>query len=182
MKTMVYLWGATYVLTYNFKITDLLSTDIKVAFSWSGFIASIIYLLIPFLEFILLKYNKDFREKGKEQFARRSFIFPQNFKEEFVFVLLAVSVGITEEVLYRSFSLIYFTGAPFNLGLFSAFLCINLLFGLVHYLQGPQGILSAFLNGMASTYIFLISGSLIIPMLIHMLYDLRIIIWGRMIR
>lgn len=89
---------------------------------------------------------------------------------------LGVTAGIVEELLFRlALPALVFgilpAGTP-AAGLM-AFLGAAVLFGLLHVYQGPQGVLFSFLLGLFFTAIYVLSGSILLPILLHALVDLR---------
>lgn len=84
---------------------------------------------------------------------------------------LSVNAGISEELLMR-------LGLP-ALGYavtgdaLLAFGGAVLLFGLLHAYQGPLGILFTTVLGAAFTALYLVTGSIVVPIVLHALIDLR---------
>ena len=54
-----------------------------------------------------------------------------------------------------------------------AFGIAALVFGALHLYQGPLGILFAFILGLLFTLLYVVSGSIVWPILLHVLIDLR---------
>ncbi|MGX4586728.1 CPBP family intramembrane glutamic endopeptidase [Paenibacillus chitinolyticus] len=52
---------------------------------------------------------------------------------------------------------------------------VSLIFGLIYFEQGPSGIISSFIFGAVMTWLYFLTGSLLLPILLHILYDLKII-------
>jgi membrane protease YdiL (CAAX protease family) len=84
---------------------------------------------------------------------------------------LALSAGIFEEVLFR-------LGLPallfgiLGLGPLS-FVVAAVLFGMLHLYQGPLGILFAALLGLVFAALYVLTGSIAAPIVLHTLVDLR---------
>jgi membrane protease YdiL (CAAX protease family) len=84
---------------------------------------------------------------------------------------LALSAGIFEEVLFR-------LGLPallfgiLGLGPLS-FVVAAVLFGMLHLYQGPLGILFATLLGLVFAALYVLTGSIAAPIVLHVLVDLR---------
>lgn len=86
---------------------------------------------------------------------------------------LSVTAGICEEILFRGF-LIWYAGAWLGTsppGLAAAVILTSLLFAFVHLYQGIAGMLTVAAVGLLQGTIFVLSGSLWIPMLLHALVD-----------
>ncbi|MGE0178789.1 MAG: CPBP family intramembrane glutamic endopeptidase [Sphingomonas sp.] len=84
---------------------------------------------------------------------------------------LAVSVfaGVFEEIAYRGFLIAYFEA---SIGLWGALAASSLLFGLSHLYQGWQGVVGTSLIGVGLGWLYLASGSLLLPMVAHTAIDI----------
>jgi membrane protease YdiL (CAAX protease family) len=84
---------------------------------------------------------------------------------------LALTAGVVEELLFRLALPALLFGVlgsgPLAFGLAA------LLFGALHLYQGPLGITFAFLLGLLFTALYVLSGSILLPMALHALIDLR---------
>lgn len=90
--------------------------------------------------------------------------------EEFAwFAGLSVMAGFAEELLYRGYLVWYFGELA---GLWPAILVSSALFGAGHAYQGVGGVLKTAAVGLAMAGLYVLSGSLWIPMAIHALIDL----------
>jgi membrane protease YdiL (CAAX protease family) len=87
---------------------------------------------------------------------------------------LALTAGVVEELLFRlalPAAIFGVTGSgPLAFGVAAV------VFGLLHVYQGPQGILFAFLLGLLFTALYVLSGSILVPIVLHALIDLRSLI------
>lgn len=102
--------------------------------------------------------------------------YPQNNRERSVFMWLAFSVGICEEIIYRAFLPYYFQQEPYAFSLMTSIVAASVIFALIHFHQGVMGIVQALFIGFMFSYIFILSGSLWIPIILHVLYDLKVIL------
>ncbi len=86
-----------------------------------------------------------------------------------LFILAALLAGGIKEELQRAFILnrfrTYLGGSAVGLVLWS------IAFGAGHYIQGAQGIVIAAIYGFLFGIVYILSGSLIAPMIAHGLYD-----------
>jgi membrane protease YdiL (CAAX protease family) len=87
---------------------------------------------------------------------------------------LAVSAGTFEELMFRLAlpALLFGIGANAPL----AFALAAVLFGLLHLYQKWVGVLTATLLGALFTYLYLVSGSILLPIMLHLLIDLRALV------
>jgi membrane protease YdiL (CAAX protease family) len=84
---------------------------------------------------------------------------------------LAVTAGVVEELLFR-LALPALLFGVFGSGIL-AFAAAAVVFGLLHIYQGPLGMLFAFLLGLVFTALYLLSGTILAPIVLHALVDLR---------
>src|SRR5690606_19165326 len=84
---------------------------------------------------------------------------------------LGLSAGVFEETLFRlALPAVLFgiwPDAPL------AFLIATLLFGALHLYQKATGVLFATLLGAVLAYLYLVSGSILLPIIVHAVIDLR---------
>ena len=90
---------------------------------------------------------------------------------------LALTAGVVEELLFRLALPALLFGVLNGLGVgdagILAFAFAALVFGLLHIYQGPQGMVFAFLLGLVFTALYVLSGTIVVPLVLHALIDLR---------
>jgi len=100
-----------------------------------------------------------------------SYFFPATWTERRWFAFLCITAGICEETLYRGFLLHYLHFFPCTLGLTLALLVSSVIFGLGHLYGGVGGVVGSVLVGFLLGLLFLLTESLLLPMLLHALFD-----------
>lgn len=106
-------------------------------------------------------------------------LLPHTPYERGLWLLLSISAGLCEEIVFRGFLLWYFPvlgsflGVPISLT--TILILSSILFGFAHFYQGWKGMLGTGLAGALLAYIYLITGSLVLPIILHILIDARII-------
>jgi membrane protease YdiL (CAAX protease family) len=103
-------------------------------------------------------------------------LLPRTEGERRLFAALAVTAGICEEVLFRGFLLFYLQEVFPGLEVAGAVAVSSIVFGLAHLYQGAVGTLMTGLFGAAMAILYVVSGSLVLPILLHALLDLRILL------
>ncbi|MGY6497380.1 MAG: CPBP family intramembrane glutamic endopeptidase [Microcella sp.] len=101
-------------------------------------------------------------------------LLPRNRPELGWGAALSLNAGISEELLFRlalPALLVIVTGEPL-----SAFGLAALVFGLLHAYQGPVGVAVTTLVGLAFTVVYVLSGSILLVMALHALFDLRTLV------
>lgn len=95
-------------------------------------------------------------------------IIPRNTRQLVVFLLVALSAGIWEELLYRGFLIWFLT--PY-IGLIGAIVLSSILFGIAHVYQSAFAIVRTGLIGLVLAIAYVASGSLWWVMAAHALLD-----------
>ena len=103
-------------------------------------------------------------------------LIPRTAGERRAFLGLAVTAGVCEEVLYRGLLLAVAAALLPSLGPVRLVLVAGLVFGLAHLYQGVPGMLTATVLGGSLAVLYLGSGSLLLPVLYHVLVDLRVLV------
>lgn len=101
-------------------------------------------------------------------------LLPVSLAERRTFIAVALTAGITEELLYRGFLNHLARQAGFSLGM--AALITSIGFGLAHAYQGPLGMAATGVAGYALAGLAQASGGLLLPMVVHALVDLRVLL------
>lgn len=105
-------------------------------------------------------------------------LLPYGRKERQLFGALSVTAGICEEILFRGF-LLFYLQEVFGTALWVAVAVSSLIFGLCHIYQGVLAVLTTGAFGAAMAILYLFSGSLILPIIVHALLDLRVLLLYR---
>lgn len=103
-----------------------------------------------------------------ERMANAKLIVPHDAREYSWFMMVSLTAGICEELLYRGF-LTWLVAA--YTGIAAAIAIVSILFGLAHGYQGAKGMLRAAMVGLFMSVIVLAGGWLLPAMVIHALID-----------
>jgi uncharacterized protein len=103
-------------------------------------------------------------------------MFPQSSRERAWFAALAITAGIGEEVVWRGFGLCVLFACHIHgpTALLVAMLAIP--FGWAHLYQGVLGVVSTAILGAVFSILYLATGSLLLPVILHALFDLRLLL------
>jgi len=99
-------------------------------------------------------------------------MLPRSAAERRAFAVLAVTAGITEEVVWRGVLLAIAVAAFPGTSLVLLAIAVTLAFGWAHLYQGLSGILATTVLGGLFTALYLLSGSLLPAILLHAGVDL----------
>jgi membrane protease YdiL (CAAX protease family) len=142
------------------------------------FVAGVLIALLLLIALSALQARRSaaIQEKMEKAFLRLSFILPLTGEERTWWIFVSLTAGICEEILYRGFLIHYFFAAPFHAPLAVALIVSSVIFGAVHLYQGIAGVISTAILGLIFSAIFLTTGTLVVPMILHALIDLRILL------
>jgi membrane protease YdiL (CAAX protease family) len=108
------------------------------------------------------------KEKARKSFGRIAKYVPQNDPELRSFYGVSLTAGIVEEIVYRGFVLWYL--GQF-MPLWAAVVVSSVAFGLAHNYQGASGVLRTGLAGLAFGIFYIVTGSIWLPIIAHVLLD-----------
>jgi uncharacterized protein len=181
-KTVGWLWAGSVVACIALGLHTVLTIhrDAGEA-SWlpgSGFIIGFMgaALVALFLPIVLIMRSETTRARIAKSLEKLNFILPKTAEERRWFALVAITAGVCEEVLYRGFLIHYFRELPVSIGLIGALILSSCVFGFAHLYQGAVGIVQTTILGAIFGLIFIVTGSLLLPMILHALIDLRILL------
>ncbi len=99
-------------------------------------------------------------------------LLPRTSRERRLWAAAALTAGICEEILFRGFLIDYLHEA-LNFSAAWSWALSSLLFGLGHAYHGRSAVFLNALFGAAMGLVFFQYGSLLVPMIVHALWDLR---------
>ena len=103
-----------------------------------------------------------------DQLGDLDLIAPRRTVERRRFVLLSITAGVCEELIYRG---VLMASLASHVGLWPAAVLSSVVFGLGHCYQGPVGVVRTGVVGLVFAVLVITTGSLWIPMLLHALLD-----------
>jgi uncharacterized protein len=167
-------WGALFTIHAIPGEIDWLSGSTGSLFVMGLVTAMAVVLVLPV---ILAIWSPKVREKAAKAAERLSYLLPSNSEERiWWWPALCITAGFCEEVLYRGFLLRYFHTSPFHLSLTSTLVVAAVIFGIGHLYQGVKPALATVVLGFALSCVFVVTGSLLIPIIAHALLDLRVLV------
>jgi uncharacterized protein len=179
-------WMATVIALVTVGWRAILTFDVGATNPWwllqrggaRTFVAGVLIglLLMIALSALQARRSSAIREKMEKAFLRLSFILPLTGEERIWWIFVSLTAGICEEILYRGFLIHYFRAAPFHGGVLVAVIASSVIFGAAHLYQGVAGVISTAILGLLFSAIFLTTGTLAVPMILHALIDLRVLL------
>lgn len=156
----------------GFKFIDLKNSGLS---NWIIYITVGLYILFlcyNIYSFLLLRYNNKAREKAATGLPDDiRLLLPVTRKEKRIWILVAATAGITEEIVYRAY-LFYALPLIFpQLSIWAVLFISTLLFGLGHIYQGSEVIKPSIL-GLIFGFFYIVIDSVIPIIIIHILQDM----------
>ncbi|NJC69632.1 CPBP family intramembrane metalloprotease [Planosporangium thailandense] len=135
----------------------------------TGFTA---YLVVIILVMGLAMRVRARRGRSVPGQAAFSAMLPRTRAERWHALAVAVGAGVSEELAFRG--LLIATGvALFGVSPYVAAAALIVLFGVAHLYQGVGGMVGTALVGALLTGLYLASGSLLLPIVLHVVIDIR---------
>lgn len=132
--------------------------------------------LVTFLLWSSLKLRskaEKVRERLKDHLGG---LIPDSQPERRWFGAVSIGAGISEELVFRRF-LIYYLGLYLpQINTLERVLLTSVIFGVAHFYQGWRGILGASALGLILAGIYVMSGSLLVPIVLHAVIDWRLLL------
>jgi membrane protease YdiL (CAAX protease family) len=142
----------------------------------SGLVGGLILATAAAILIRIWKNRQPQREQKKHWWHRLlpdfSALLPSGPRERFLFAAVAISAGVCEEVVFRGW-LLYILHNDLGLNGATLVLVAAACFGLAHFYQGAIGVIGATIVAILFTFLYVQSGSLLVPILLHILIDLR---------
>jgi membrane protease YdiL (CAAX protease family) len=157
---------------------------------WPGPVTGLVVLLVLLFVVVstralrggaLLEVAEPVRRGGEGRHAEPAAhatlaLLPRTAGERRLFTVVGVTAGVCEEWLYRGFFLAVVAALAGGLPTGLLVVVAAVAFGLAHAYQGPVGILTTGLLGGVMAALYLQTGSLLLPVLLHAAIDLRFLL------
>ncbi|EID44022.1 CPBP family intramembrane glutamic endopeptidase [Parageobacillus thermoglucosidasius] len=166
---------ALYWLMTHRDFQDLgFITHLEAIKDFLSFLVGFLFVLI--INFIIIMNVKSIKEKLYQQLEVIEFMLPEDFKERMLFVLVALTAGFCEEVMFRGFMFYYLKELPFHIPLFMIAIITSIIFGTAHLYQGWKNVIGTGLMGFSFACLYIYFGTIWAPIIVHTIIDLRVAI------
>ncbi|MDM5182101.1 CPBP family intramembrane metalloprotease [Massilia sp. DJPM01] len=118
------------------------------------------------------------RPKYRAALLSLEYMLPVSSHERRWWVAVSISAGVCEEVFFRSFLPQFLTGqlhGSWTLDPTVAWLVSAVAFGMCHFYQGVGGIVRTTIGALLLSLAAILSGSILLPVVLHLLLDLAIL-------
>jgi uncharacterized protein len=169
LETMAWLWGFTALAVAAWLVLSRPVATLGIRWETPGgfWISAVVVALVLgffFWQWQAVRTNRELHPEALEalQFVRQ--LLPATVREVRLFSAVSVTAGVCEELLFRGYLIWYLTDP---VGLPGAVLISSALFGFGHLYQGVGGMVKTGVAGLLAAGIYLLSGSIWIPMVLH---------------
>lgn len=136
--------------------------------AWLGVGLAVAGCVVMIVQLVTASRDASQLESIRNEYQSLRSFMPASDTEYRWFVAVSITAGICEELLYRGFLMAYFTAYVGSLG---ALLISSIIFGLGHTYQGPKGVFKVAVVGLALGGVYLLTGSLWAPIVMHVVLD-----------
>lgn len=183
-KIMLFQWGMVLFFFAFWFFTgrtfhDLLFLD-KPIFSFSEATSFALIIgagLCMAATGLIIRTSKKLREKAVAVIPSENlyFLLPTTRNERLFFLLIALLVSVSDEIIFRGVMLHYLSNLPMELSLLMRGMISSLCFGIIHLYQGWRGFWVTASLGMLMFLLFVGTGNLLVPILFHLLIDAKFV-------
>jgi len=173
-KTLVMEWALVALILVIWGTSGRPLPELGVTFAladwwWLGGLLTLAGLIFIIVQLISVCRDSEKLDEVRDQLKSLRPMLPENDRETRWFNALSVTAGICEEVVYRGFLIAYFTTF---VGLIPAAILSSFVFGLGHAYQGWRGIVKTGMIGLVMAGLYLLTGSLWAPIVLHIVIDI----------
>ncbi|MEM1123220.1 MAG: CPBP family intramembrane glutamic endopeptidase [Bacteroidota bacterium] len=172
----IFQWICAFVILVVWWAYDRPLPDL--GFQWGAWSTVSVALLGLFIFLYLMDVWSELRNAEKiaatkDKWLKEIPILPATFEEFKHFLFVALTAGVCEEIIFRGFFVNYFLAINENnaLGNWLAVLIPAFLFAFGHMYQGSKAVVKVMLMAVLFGWIYLLTRSLLLLMLIHFLVD-----------
>jgi membrane protease YdiL (CAAX protease family) len=174
-QSMVMQAGVCWLAYYVAK-QEGIHISLSGVYSFYTIGASVLFLTIA-LSFAF--FAQRFKDKNKE--STLQYLLPQNSRERLLWILAVIVAAFCEEYMYRGvlyqLMLIHTEGK-----IWAAVLLSAIIFGFGHGTQGEKAILQIIPFAIGFHVLAIFSGGLLLPMIVHFIYNISVeLLFGKKI-
>jgi len=174
-QTIIFEWALFAIALLSWQVYGRPLEDIGLVMpgGWRFFVAvglGLVILVLLVLQNARGMRDAESRSEMLDAFGDILAMVPRARLDGGMWVVLSITAGVCEELLYRGVLLWYllnYMPAPV------AWVAAAVLFGWGHFYQGPKGMIQTAMVGAAMLALYVISGSLWVSMAVHVAIDVN---------
>ena len=188
IKNMTFIWGITLVILVLCLFAGIGLYDIgfrEIRLSQNIWFTSItlalcgLFVVILICKMIADLVSPKYRAKQKEELANDTLnkvqisTFPRSKRERITHIFTSITAGVCEEIIFRGFLIFLLQAAFPNMPISLVLVISSIIFGCGHAYQGfLGGVTRTTITGIILGSLFLVTNSLILPMLLHFIFNI----------
>ena len=169
-QTVLIFWGLTVLILLNFFLNQLPPLNLYPNFNITGIVLSILVLAFSVLQYKSSNITYDNLTIVMGKMKDIYHYLPKTKKEFGWFIILSISAGICEEIIFRIF---LFEFLKENTNLFIAVVLVNIIFAITHIGMGKQNLISSFILGLLFSVIYYFTENIWIAVFLHIAIDIN---------
>lgn len=169
-QTIAIFWVLTVLILLNFFMTQLPELKFYPSFTLTGIIVSILVLVFSAIQYKSSNVTSESLDMVKDKMKDIYHYLPKTKTEFNWFIILSISAGICEEIIFRLF---LFEFLEETAGLLIAFVLANVVFAITHIGMGKQNMISSFVLGLIFSAIYYFTENIWIAVLLHIAIDIN---------
>lgn len=169
-QTISIFWGLTVLILINFFMTQLPQLNLYPNFTIISIVLLVLVLAFSIIQYKSSNITSDNFATVKDKMKDIYLYLPKTRREFNWFIILSISAGICEEIIFRLF---LFEFLKENANLFIAFVLTNIIFAITHIGSGKQNIISSFILGLLFSAIYYFTENIWIAVLFHIAIDIN---------
>lgn len=169
-QTILIFWALTILILVNFFITQLPQLNLYPNFTMTSIVLSILVLVFSVIQYKSSNITSESLADVKGKMEDVYHYLPKTKGEFNWFIILSISAGICEEIIFRLF---LYEFLKENIGLLIAFVLTNVVFAITHIGMGKQNIISSFILGLLFSAIYYFTENIWIAVLLHIAIDIN---------
>ena len=178
-RTIFIFWTTTILILINSFYDQGLDLNLYPVFNIVGIVLSVLVILFILFQLKQLVVTYETAPAVRERLGEVYDYLPKTKIELNWFILLSISAGICEEIIFRVF---LFSVLVQDAGLIVAFVLTNITFALTHIGSGKQNLLSSFILGLLFTSIYYFTNNIWIVVVLHTAIDINAGVLGYRIK
>ncbi len=169
--TIFVFWILTVLIVVNFYIFKQPTLNFYPKLTLINFLLMVLVFPFAILQYrsvgkITINDVQNVKEKLKDIY----YYLPKTLKELVVFILLSLSAGVCEEIIFRIFLFHFLNEYLYTIG---AIVLTNLIFAFTHIGNGNINLISSFMLGLLFSTIYYFTNNIWIAILLHISIDIN---------
>lgn len=174
-QTLIIFWGLTFLVLVNYFFQKQPEMNFTPSLSIIHIVLMLVIVAFAYFQYSTTKVSLESAKFVKEKLKDIYHYLPKSKKEFKWFLMLSISAGICEEIIFRLF-LFEFLKRTTNFLI--AFVLTNFIFSATHIGSGKSNLLSSFFLGLLFSIIYYFTDNIWLAIILHIAIDINAGILG----